>query len=114
MHVIFKEGLHDNEFCENWIHGIDELRNYVKDFTPERVEKISWVPAEKIIEAARLYASRGPGGMLLGPQGTIHDLNATNNHRAILMIPAICGYIDIPGGITKPTEPLEGMAPWFD
>ena len=114
MHVIFKEGLHDNEFCENWIHGIDELKNYVKDFTPERVEKISWVPAEKIIEAARLYASQGPGGMLLGPQGTIHDLNATNNHRAILMIPAICGYIDIPGGITKPTEPLEGMAPWFD
>ena len=114
MHVIFKEGLHDNEFCENWIHGIDELKNYDKDFTPERVEKISWVPAEKIIEAARLYASQGPGGMLLGPQGTIHDLNATNNHRAILMIPAICGYIDIPGGITKPTEPLEGMAPWFD
>jgi anaerobic selenocysteine-containing dehydrogenase len=114
MHVIFKEGLHDKAFCKNWIHGIDELQNYVQDFTPERVEKISWVPAEKIIEAARLYATNGPGGMMLGPQGTIHDLNATNNHRAILMIPAICGYVDIPGGVTKPTEPLEGMAPWFD
>jgi anaerobic selenocysteine-containing dehydrogenase len=114
MHVIFKEGLHDKAFCENWIHGIDELQDYVKDFTPERVEKISWVPAEKIIEAARLYASNGPGGMLVGPQGTTHDQNATNNHRAILMIPAICGYVDIPGGIVKPSQPLEGMAPWFD
>jgi anaerobic selenocysteine-containing dehydrogenase len=114
MHVIFKEGLHDKAFCENWIHGIDELQDYVKDFTPERIEKISWVPAEKIIEAARLYAANGPGQVLLGPQGTTHDLNATNNHRAILMIPSICGYIDIPGGITKPTDPLEGMAPWFD
>jgi anaerobic selenocysteine-containing dehydrogenase len=114
MHVIFREGLHDSTFCENWISGIAELRNYVQDFTPDRVEKITGVPAEKIMAAARLYASNGPGGMLLGPQGTTHDLNATNNHRAILMIPAICGYIDIPDGITKPTEPLEGMAPWFD
>ena len=114
MHVIFKEGLNNKTFCQKWIHGIEELQNYVQDFAPDRVEKITWVPAEKIKAAARLYATNGPGGMLLGPQGTIHDLNATNNHRAILMIPAICGYIDIPGGITKPTEPLEGMAPWFD
>ncbi|MGD9134241.1 MAG: molybdopterin-dependent oxidoreductase, partial [Desulfobacterales bacterium] len=114
MHVIFKESLHDSAFCENWIYGIDELQNYVRDFRPDRVEKITGVPAEKIMAAARLYASNGPGGMLLGPQGTTHDLNATNNHRAILMIPAICGYIDIPDGIIKPTEPLEGMAPWYD
>ena len=114
MHVIFKEGLHDRAFCEKWIYGFDQLQNYVRDFPPDRVEKITWVPAEQITAAARLYAAKGPGGMFVGPQGTTHDLNATNNHRAILMIPAICGYIDIPGGITKPTEPLEGMAPWFD
>jgi anaerobic selenocysteine-containing dehydrogenase len=114
MHVIFKENLHDRDFCEKWIYGLDQLQNYVREFTPDRVEKITWVPAELITAAARLYATSGPGGMMVGPQGTTHDLNATNNHRAILMIPAICGYIDIPGGIAKPTEPLEGMAAWFD
>ena len=25
------------------------------------------------------------------------------------MVPAICGYLDVPGGIFVPTEPLEGM-----
>ena len=114
MHVIFKEGLHDEEFCDSWIHGIEELKNYVRDFPPEKVEQITWVPAKEIIEAACLYANNRPGGLKVGPQGTTHDLNATNNHRAILMVPAICGYIDIPGGITKPTTPLEGMAPWYD
>jgi anaerobic selenocysteine-containing dehydrogenase len=115
MHVIFKEGLHDKEFCDNWIYGIDELKHYVKDFTPERTEKITWVPAKKIIDAARLYATHKPGGLMVGPQGTTHDLNATNNHRAILMVPAVCGYIDIPGGITKPTAPLEGIGRgWAD
>ena len=60
MHVIFKEGLENREFCENWIHGIDELREYVKGFDPERVEKLTWVPARKVLQAARLYATNGP------------------------------------------------------
>jgi anaerobic selenocysteine-containing dehydrogenase len=115
MHVIFEEGLEDKDFCQKWIHGIDELKAYVKDFPPQRVEKITWVPAQKIIDAARLYAGNSPGGMMTGAQGTTHDLNATNNHRAILMIPAICGYVDMKGGVTKPTSPLVEMAgPWAD
>ncbi len=115
MYVIFKEELYDRSFCENWIHGLQQLMAYVKQFPPERVENITWVPARKIVKAARLYAGNGPGGLLTSAQGTTHDLNATNNHRSLLMIPAICGYIDIPGGIIKPTEPLEGMAgPWAD
>jgi anaerobic selenocysteine-containing dehydrogenase len=114
MHIIFVEGLYDKEFCDHWVHGIDELKHYVKEFTPERVEKITWVPAKKVIDAARLYATNRPGGIMTSAQGTTHNLNATNNHRAILMIPAICGFIDVPGGIFVPTEPLEGMAPWAD
>jgi anaerobic selenocysteine-containing dehydrogenase len=115
MHVIFQEGLHDKEFCDNWIHGIDELKEYAKTFTPEKVEEITWVPARKIVDAARLYATHSPGGLMTSAQGTTHDLNATNNHRGILLIPAICGYIDIPGGILKPTNPLVEMAgPWAE
>jgi anaerobic selenocysteine-containing dehydrogenase len=115
MNIIFEEGLEDKEFCNNWIHGLDELKKYVKEFTPEKVERITWVPAKKIVDAARLYATSRPGGLMVGSQGTTHNLNATNNHRAILMVPAICGYLDIPGGIPVPTEPLEGMGgPWAD
>jgi formate dehydrogenase (coenzyme F420) alpha subunit len=113
MHVIFKEGLHDETFCKEWINGIEELKAYVKDFTPEKAEEITWVPAKRIIDAARLYATNSPGGIKTSSQGTTHDLNAGNNHRAILMIPAICGYIDVPGGVEHPTNPLEGMGgPW--
>jgi anaerobic selenocysteine-containing dehydrogenase len=113
MHVIFKEGLQDEAFCSNWIQGIDELKEYVKAFTPEKVEAITWVPAKKIVDAARLYAGNKPGGMKTSAQGTTHDLNAGNNHRAILMIPAICGYLDVPGGVEESSNPLEGMGgPW--
>ncbi|MBN1101894.1 MAG: molybdopterin-dependent oxidoreductase, partial [Deltaproteobacteria bacterium] len=115
MQVIFKEGLEDQNFCKRWIHGIAELREYVRAFTPDRVEAITGVPAGKIVEAARLYATLRPGGLLTSAQGTTHDLNATNNHRAILLVPAICGYIDVPGAVLKPTHPLVEMAgPWAE
>lgn len=115
MHVMFKEGLYDRAFSEKWIHGLDSLMDYTKEFTPEKVEEITRVPAEKVVDAARLYATSGPGGLLTGAQGTTHNLNATNNHRALLLIPAICGYLDIPGGVKKSTEPLEGMpGPWAE
>lgn len=115
MHVIFKEGLEDKDFCRDWVHGLEELKAYVADFPPERVEDLTWVPAEKIVEAARLYATARPGGLLTGSQGTTHNTNATNNHRALLMVPAVCGYIDIPGGIAKPSNPLEGFGGhWAD
>jgi anaerobic selenocysteine-containing dehydrogenase len=52
MHVIFKEGLEDKDFCRDWVHGLEELKAYVADFPPERVEDLTWVPAEKIVEAA--------------------------------------------------------------
>ncbi|MDX2479444.1 MAG: molybdopterin-dependent oxidoreductase [Desulfuromusa sp.] len=115
MHVIFKENLEDKEFCEKWIHGLNELKAYVADFSPERVETLTGVPAEKLIEAARLYGSSKPGGLMTGSQGTTHNTNATNNHRALLMVPAVCGYVDTPGGIVKPTNPLEHMGGiWAD
>jgi anaerobic selenocysteine-containing dehydrogenase len=109
MHVIFKENLHNQEFCDNWIHGIAELKTYVEEFTPEKAAEIAQVPAEQIIAAARLFATNSPGGVKLSAQGTTHNTNAANNHRSILMLPAICGYLDVPGGIVKPSNPLEGM-----
>jgi anaerobic selenocysteine-containing dehydrogenase len=115
MHVIFAEGLEDKSFCEDWIHGLEELKSYVGGFSPGRAAEITGVPAEKTVQAARLYASNRPCGFMSGSQGTTHNHNAVNNHRALLMVPAVCGSIDVAGGIAKPTNPLEGTGgPWAD
>ncbi len=115
LHVIFKEDLEDKAFCADYIHGIDELKAYVAEFTPERVQEITWVPADTIVEAARLFASNPPAAFMTGGQGVTHNRNAVNNQRALLMVPAVCGSIDVPGGIAKPTNPLEGSGGnWAD
>lgn len=115
MNVIFREGLEDKEFCEKWIHGLAELKAYVANFTPERVENLTWVPADKMVQAARLFASNPPAAFLTGGQGVTHNHNAVNNQRALMLVPAICGCIDVPGGMAKATNPLEGSGgTWAD
>ncbi len=53
MNVIIEEGLYDKEFVEKWCFGFDKLKERTKQYTPEKVAEVTWVPAEKIREAAR-------------------------------------------------------------
>jgi anaerobic selenocysteine-containing dehydrogenase len=61
LRVIFEEELHDQEFCREHADGLEELRAVVMDFTPEYVERRTGVAAERMVEAARLFAA-GPRG----------------------------------------------------
>ena len=42
IHVMLRDGLYDKDFVEKWTHGFDELSGYVQEFTPERVEAVSY------------------------------------------------------------------------
>jgi len=97
LNVIINEGLYDKEFVEKWCYGFDELHERIQEYPPEKVAEITWVPKEKIIEAARLYATNKPSAIHWGvpvdhcPQGTVVS-------QAINHLWAITGNIDIPGG----------------
>jgi anaerobic selenocysteine-containing dehydrogenase len=98
MHVIIRENLHDRRFLEKWTVGFDELQKLVDEYTPERVEKITRVPAAKIREAALMYASEKPAKLHLSANSTTHHSNGVQNHRAVILLAAITGNIDITGG----------------
>lgn len=104
IRVLVKENLYDKAFVDKWCHGFEELKNYCESFTPERTEEITEVPAQKIIDAARMYAD-GPGSFSLTSQSLTHNTNGVNNARALLLIPCILGYIDVPGGVSFPLSP---------
>jgi anaerobic selenocysteine-containing dehydrogenase len=98
MNVIIGENLHDKEFCEKWTVGFDELKNLVREYPLERVEKITRVPAVKIKEAATLYATNKPAKLHLSANSTTHHANGVQNHRAVILLAAITGNIGIKGG----------------
>ncbi|MBN2060836.1 MAG: molybdopterin-dependent oxidoreductase [Deltaproteobacteria bacterium] len=97
IHVILEEGLYDKEFVEKWCLGLAELSQRAAEYPPEKAAEITWVPAEKIIEAARLYAAVRPSH-LHTHNGTTYASNVLQTSRAIAILPALTGNIDVPGG----------------
>ena len=57
MNVIIEEKLYDREFIDKNTIGFDKLVEHVKQYPPEEVEKITWVPADDIKKIARIFAA---------------------------------------------------------
>lgn len=99
MHVIIKEGLYNKEFVDKWTYGFDELAERVKDWTPEKTSKVTWVPAEEIVEGARILAQNGPVAFYVSlGVGCMHT-NAVQNGRAVACLQGLLGHFDVPGGL---------------
>ena len=60
IHVILKENLHKPEFIAAHAVGFEDLTRAVESYSPEAVEKMSRIPADQIVQAARMYAARKP------------------------------------------------------
>ncbi len=98
MNVIINENLHDREFIDKWTVGFDGLNNLVQAYTPEYAEKITSVPAAKIRESAILFATMKPARIVTTANSTTHHTNGLQNHRAIILLPAITGNANVPAG----------------
>ncbi|MCL5264058.1 MAG: molybdopterin-dependent oxidoreductase [Chloroflexi bacterium] len=98
MHVLIGQGLYDREFVGKWTVGFEDLRKLVAEYTPEKVEQITWVPADKVRELALIYAANSPAKIHLSACGTVHTSNGVSNYRAISLLPALTGNLDVPGG----------------
>ncbi len=97
INVIINEGLYDREFVEKYCYGFDKLKERAAKYPPQAAESISGVPAEKIIEAARVYATNKPGSFIEG-MGVEHLQNDTQVLQARWILAALAGNIDVPGG----------------
>jgi anaerobic selenocysteine-containing dehydrogenase len=97
INVIINEGLFDSDFVANWTVGFDKLKTHVQDYPPEKVAEITWVDAETISKAARLYAVNKPGHIDWG-NALDHTLNSFQAARAISILMAITGNLGVPGG----------------
>jgi anaerobic selenocysteine-containing dehydrogenase len=106
-HVIINEKLYDKEFVFNWTQGFQEFSDYVQQFTLEKVQEITGVPAGKLVAAARLYATNKPTGWITSASPTVHHWNGCQNHRAISAMTAIAGAVQVPG--LKPSAPPQSV-----
>ena len=107
--VIVNEGLYDREFVENHCFGWEKWVERVNEYPLDLVERITWVPKEKIRAAARLFAMTKPAciqwGVAIEQQVTCAD-----NNRILLHLMGITGNIDAPGGqVLFKTPPVHNV-----
>jgi len=96
--VLMKNSLYDREFIENYTNvSVAELKQHLAQYTPAWAEKISSVPATKI-EAIALEFGRTKPSVCLSYRGAVAHYNGIQTERAIMMLEAIAGNIDVPGG----------------
>jgi len=76
-----------------WTLFCDEVNKYPLD----RVAEITWVPAEKILEAARFYAKSKPASIHWGVPIDMTPA-ITPTAQAITNLWCITGNLDVPGG----------------
>ncbi len=106
MHVILKEDMIDREFIVERTEGFEEefIEN-INEYTPEVGEKITGVPKEKIIEAARLYGSAEKAGIYYTMGITQHS-HGSDNVFSIANLALMTGNL---GKESAGVNPLRGQ-----
>ena len=87
-----------HSFIKEYTHGFERYAEYVQEFTPERVEKETGIPAETVVRIAQLIGSCRPQVSVYAGNGLEHHENGINNVRAIACLDGLLGNLDHEGG----------------
>ena len=98
LNVIISENLYDKEFIEKYTVGFDKLKEHVKQYPPQKVEEITWVPASDIKRIARIFAGAESASIIQGINSMDQHINGLQNSRAFSILQVVTGNIDVPGG----------------
>ncbi len=105
MHTIIEEGLTDEQYIAGYTEGFEELKARVKDFSPERMEAVCGISAERLRETARLYA-RSRASIIFWGMGISQHVHGTDNARCLIALALITGQVGRPG---TGLHPLRGQ-----
>jgi formate dehydrogenase alpha subunit len=105
MYVILSEGLEDREFIEQRTENFDDLYERVMKYSPDRVEEITGVPSEHIVEAARIYAKAKTASIVYS-MGITQHTTGTDNVLSLANLAMLTGNV---GKKSTGVNPLRGQ-----
>jgi formate dehydrogenase major subunit/formate dehydrogenase alpha subunit len=95
INVILENGWENRDFIAKRTEGFDELKAKVREYALDRVEKLTGVLKENIIEAARLFSRAGKAMIVYG-LGVTEHITGTENAMAIANLALVCGQLGRP------------------
>ncbi|MGO8917151.1 MAG: formate dehydrogenase subunit alpha [Stellaceae bacterium] len=97
---VFENGWEDKEYIRRRVFGMDQVREEVKRWNPQEVERVTGVPEAQMKRIARLMATNKPGTLVWCMGGTQHH-HGNNNIRAYCALQLALGNIGVAGGGTN-------------
>ncbi|MBA7473917.1 Periplasmic nitrate reductase [subsurface metagenome] len=105
MNVIINEELYDKDFISERTEDFDKLESVLTDFTPEKAEAITTIPAEKIRAAARIYAKAETASIIYS-MGITQHTTGTDNVLSLANLAMLTGNV---GKASTGVNPLRGQ-----
>lgn len=96
---ILARGLHDRKFCEAWMLGFAEWRDFIlaRGYTPEWAEPVTGIAAAAIRRLAEEIAA-ADGCVIFASRGINQHTNGTQTNRVLMFLAAITGNWGRRGG----------------
>lgn len=105
MNVIIKEGLYDKKYVEQRTEGFEELKKMVEQYSPEYVEKITKIPRDLLVQAARLYA-KSKKAMIVYSMGITQHTTGVDNVKSLANLAMLTAHV---GFASTGVNPLRGQ-----
>ncbi|MBN2239318.1 MAG: formate dehydrogenase subunit alpha [Dehalococcoidales bacterium] len=102
MKVIIDEGLLDSDYINEYCEGFEPLKKSLEVLSLDEVEKITGVSAEKVAEAARIYATSNPATILYGTD-FVRNGNGIDSVSAVADLAMLTGNV---GKVSSGVNPL--------
>ena len=97
MHVLFRDGLQDDDFIERYTLGAEPLRARVAEWTPERTSDTTGIFTDTIESLARRYGAARSAFIRVN-YGMQRHAGGGMAVRTIACLPAVTGHWRRPGG----------------
>src|SRR5260221_2854245 len=97
MHVLFKEGFADRDYLARYTDAPDELEAHLQTRDPAWASRITGLPAETIVDFARLYGRTKRSFIRIG-YGFSRSRNGSAQLFAATCLPAVTGAWQYRGG----------------
>ncbi len=93
----------DHQFIRERTTGFDELKRFLlgagERFTPAWGEEKTGVAAATLARVAHEFGLAKPAAAMVGMNGVGHHTNGFSTTRAVAMMIALTGNLDVPGGV---------------
>jgi predicted molibdopterin-dependent oxidoreductase YjgC len=101
MHVIYKNGWHNQAFIEERTEKFEDLARVIEQFPPERTSQITGVAAADIVKMADWYA-RSETSSVVYVLGITQHSTGTDNVKSLANLAMLCGHIGRPSTGVNP------------